>query len=63
MEQHLTKREEQVIVLVARGLANKAIAGELGISPDRVKTIVHQICVKLGAENRTDAGVKWARRQ
>jgi len=63
MPEHLTEREEQVISLVAHGLANKAIARELGISPDRVKAIVHQICVKLDAENRTEACFKWARAQ
>ena len=60
MSEDLTEREEQVIRLVAQGWTNKAKARELEISPDRVKAIVHQISVKLEAENRTEASVRRA---
>ena len=51
----LTPRETEVLDLLARGLANKAIAARLGISDQTVKFHVSSICGKLGAANRTDA--------
>jgi DNA-binding NarL/FixJ family response regulator len=51
----LTTREHEVLELLALGLANKSIAGRLGISDQTVKFHVASICGKLGAVNRTDA--------
>ena len=51
----LTRREVQVLELLAEGLANKAIAARLGISDQTVKFHVAAISGKLGAANRTDA--------
>ena len=51
----LTPRETQVLELVADGLANKAIAGALGVSDETVKFHLTTIFGKLGASNRTDA--------
>ena len=51
----LTRRERQVLALLAEGLPNKAIASRLGISDQTVKFYVASICGKLGAANRTDA--------
>jgi len=51
----LTRREEQVLALLAEGLPNKAIASRLSISDQTVKFYVASICGKLGAANRTDA--------
>jgi DNA-binding NarL/FixJ family response regulator len=51
----LTARERQVLALMAEGLPNKAIAGQLGISDQTVKFHVSSISGKLGAANRTDA--------
>jgi len=50
----LTKRERDVLVLVARGLTNEEIAERLSISTNKVKTFVHQACVKLEAHNRIE---------
>jgi DNA-binding NarL/FixJ family response regulator len=51
----LTRRETEVLELVAEGLPNKAIALQLDISDQTVKFHVASICAKLGAANRTDA--------
>ena len=58
----LTPREREVLALVAEGLPNKAIAGELGISDQTVKFHVASLTGKLGAANRTEA-VRRAVRQ
>ena len=51
----LTEREGQVLQLLARGLANKQIALELGISEHTVKFHISSIYTKLGVTNRTEA--------
>lgn len=51
----LTAREEDVLILLAEGLPNKAIAERLGISDQTVKFHVASITAKLGASNRTEA--------
>jgi DNA-binding NarL/FixJ family response regulator len=51
----LTSREIEVLALVARGLSNKEIAGELTVSVPTVKTHVHNLLHKLGARRRADA--------
>jgi DNA-binding NarL/FixJ family response regulator len=51
----LTERENQVLQLLARGLPNKQIALQLGISEHTVKFHVSAIYAKLQAANRTEA--------
>ncbi len=51
----LTAREEEVLQLLAQGLQNKEIAGQLVISERTVKFHVSCILAKLGAGNRTEA--------
>ncbi len=53
----LTVREREILVYVARGLSNKAIARELGISHDTVKLHVRHILSKLGFASRVEAAV------
>jgi DNA-binding CsgD family transcriptional regulator len=48
----LSPREREVALLVARGLTNKEIAGELRLSDGTVKLHVHNIFLKLGARKR-----------
>jgi DNA-binding NarL/FixJ family response regulator len=48
----LTPREYQVVMLVSRGLSNKEIARQLGISDGTVKLHVHKILKKLGERKR-----------
>jgi two-component system, NarL family, nitrate/nitrite response regulator NarL len=50
--ENLSPREGEVALLVARGLSNKAVAHELGISDGTVKTHMHSIFQKLGTKSR-----------
>lgn len=51
----LTERELEVLDLLSKGLANKQIAVELGISEHTVKFHVSSIYQKLNVTNRTEA--------
>lgn len=51
----LTARERDILILTARGLPNNDIGKELGISGCTVKAVLHRACVKLGAQNRSEA--------
>jgi DNA-binding NarL/FixJ family response regulator len=54
----LTRRELDVLALVADGKSNKVIAGQLNLSEHTVKLHLHHIIAKLGVHNRTGAA-KW----
>jgi DNA-binding NarL/FixJ family response regulator len=49
----LTRREQQLVPLVGRGLTNKEIAAELSVSEQTIKSHIHRILRKVGAENRS----------
>jgi DNA-binding NarL/FixJ family response regulator len=51
----LTPREREVLDALARGLGNKQIATQLGVSERTVKFHVSSLFEKLGAGNRTEA--------
>lgn len=57
----LTKRELEVLALVAEGASNKAIARHLGISVHTAKFHVGSLIDKLDATGRTDAVTQAAR--
>lgn len=59
----LTKREREVLRLLAEGLTNEAIGKELFISPETVRTHVRKMMVKLGAPNRVNLVVIGMRNQ
>ena len=50
----LTSREQEVVRLVARGMSNKAIAHQLGISPRTVEGHLNHVFDKLGTTSRTE---------
>lgn len=58
----LTRREMQVLQLIADGLPNKTIAVQLGISEHTAKFHVSSVLAKLGALSRTEAVSTAARR-
>jgi len=51
----LTPRETEVLKLLVRGMADKAIAHELGIAAITARLHLHNAFRKLGARNRVDA--------
>jgi DNA-binding NarL/FixJ family response regulator len=51
----LTPREVEVLTFVARGLANKEIAEQLGTASGTIKMHIQNILGKLGAADRTHA--------
>jgi DNA-binding NarL/FixJ family response regulator len=51
----LTPREVEVLGFVAKGLANKEIAGRLGTASGTIKMHIQNILGKLGAADRTHA--------
>ncbi len=51
----LTGREVEILGMLSRGLANKQIAVQLGISEHTVKFHVSSIYTKLNVSNRTEA--------
>lgn len=59
--QQLTKREVDVLVLLARGRSNKEIARELSIGQQTVKTYVGNIFSKLNVSSRTQAALHAVR--
>jgi two-component system, NarL family, response regulator LiaR len=58
----LSEREHEVLRLIVEGHDNAAIAAELFISPNTVKSHVASIFGKLGVESRLQASVQALRR-
>ncbi|HAO80547.1 MAG TPA: DNA-binding response regulator [Verrucomicrobia subdivision 3 bacterium] len=58
---HLSPREEMVLNCLAKGLTYKAIADELGISIDTIRTYLRRVYEKLHVQSRTEAVAKYLR--
>lgn len=56
-DHQLTPRELEVVRMVSRGLRNRAIAEQLGISEGTVKIHLHNIYQKLGIDGRLELAV------
>jgi DNA-binding NarL/FixJ family response regulator len=48
----LTRRQQQLVPLIAQGLTNKEIASQLNLSEQTVKNHVHRMLQKVGADDR-----------
>ncbi|MBW4614216.1 MAG: response regulator transcription factor [Desmonostoc vinosum HA7617-LM4] len=57
LENPLTKREQEILALVATGKSNQEIAEILYIAPGTVRVHVHAILQKLEVRDRTQAAV------
>lgn len=51
----LTRREQQLVEMMGRGLTNKEIANQLNLSDQTVKNHVHRVLQKVGAGDRLEA--------
>jgi DNA-binding NarL/FixJ family response regulator len=56
---HLSVREEQILVLLSKGYANKSIADRLDISVDTVCHHLKHVFEKLHVSSRTEAVVRY----
>lgn len=54
----LAPRERQLIRFVRKGLRNREIAKELGVTEGTVKVYLHSIFEKLGVKNRTELAIR-----
>lgn len=59
-ENRLSKRQKQLIIMLDRGLSNREIADELGISEHTVKVHLWRLFRRLGVKSRTQT-VHFAR--
>ena len=50
----LTRREQQLLPLIAQGLTNKEIASQLNLSEQTVKNHIHRILQRTGAGDRME---------
>ena len=57
----LTPQQTRVLALLGRGLLNKQIAYELGISEATIKAHVSAVLLKLGVDSRTQAVIRLSR--
>jgi len=55
--EELTKREEDILRLVARGLSNREVGGETGLQEKTVKHYMTGILQKLSVRNRVEAAL------
>ncbi|MER7282849.1 response regulator transcription factor [Dactylosporangium sp. NPDC000244] len=58
----LTRREQDVLDLLAEGLSNAAIAHRLLLTEKTVKNHLHRAYAKLRVTNRTEALLRWTGR-
>jgi len=54
----LAPRERQIIRFVRRGLRNREIAKELGVTEGTVKVYLHAVFEKLGVSSRTELAIR-----
>lgn len=59
----LSTREHQILSLLAKGLHYKEISDRLGISLSTVRTHIHAVYQKLHVQSRTEAVVKFLKKE
>ena len=58
---NLTEQERKILSLLAEGMTNRQIAGELFLAEKTVKNYVSNLLAKMGMQRRTEAAVYAAR--
>lgn len=58
---NLTPQQTRVLAMLGRGLLNKQIAYELGISEATIKAHVSAVLLKLGVDSRTQAVIRLSK--
>jgi DNA-binding NarL/FixJ family response regulator len=58
----LSKRELEILELVAKGARNKEIAEQLGIADDTVRAHLRRIYETLRVRSRTEAAMKFRKK-
>ena len=61
--EHLSRREEEVLALLAKGRLYKEIGETLNISIATVRTYIQRIYEKLHVQSRTEATIKFLERE
>ncbi len=54
----LSKRQQEVLELIALGLTNEAIAERMRLSPSTIRHHITHILSRLGVANRTEAATR-----
>jgi len=52
MGPRLTRRQQELVPMIARGLTNKEIASHLNLSEQTIKNHIHRILRRVGANDR-----------
>jgi len=55
---HLSRREREILTLIAKGLSNKEIAARLFLAEGTIKNRVSEILQKTGVRDRTQAALR-----
>jgi DNA-binding NarL/FixJ family response regulator len=58
---NLTEQERRILALLAEGMTNRQIAGEMFLAEKTVKNYVSNMLAKMGMQGRTEAAVYAAR--
>ena len=59
----LTQQEQRILDLIAQGMTNRQIAGEMFLAEKTVKNYVSSLLAKLGVESRTQAAILATKRR
>lgn len=58
-EWKLSRRQAEVVALVARGLTNAQVASELVLTEKTIKNTLHKVFEKMDVRNRAEVASKW----
>jgi len=60
---HLSRRQEEIILLICEGRSNKEIGKKLDVSPRTVESHLQRLYTQHKVHSRTALVVKWLREQ